>query len=136
MLLEYKKHLSTLEDEIDALAKHIEEYKIIRSIPGIGEKIDAMIISEIGEIDRFNHPKKLVAFAGIDPSIFESGTFKGTLNRITKRGSSRLRQPWLCLYTFNWTITAMTNPLYPSATGLYISLIPGIQCLLHSLMGQ
>jgi transposase len=85
MLLEYKKHLSTLGDEIDALAKHIEECKIIWSIPGIGEKIAAMIISEIGEIDRFNHPKKLVAFAGIDPSIFESGTFKGTLNRITKR---------------------------------------------------
>ena len=92
MLLEYKKHLSALEAEIDALAKHIEECKIIRSIPGIGEKIAATIISEIGEIDRFNHPKKLVAFAGIDPSIFESGTFKGTLNRITKRGSSRLRQ--------------------------------------------
>jgi transposase len=92
MLLEYKKHLSTLEGEIDALTKDIEECKIIRSIPGIGEKIAATIISEIGEIDRFNHPKKLVAFAGIDPSIFESGTFKGTLNRITKRGSSRLRQ--------------------------------------------
>jgi transposase len=91
MLLEYKKHLSTLEDEIGALAKDIEECKIIQSIPGIGEKIAATIISEIGEIDRFNHPKKLVAFAGIDPSVFESGTFKGTLNRITKRGSSRLR---------------------------------------------
>jgi transposase len=91
MLLEYKKHLSKLENEIDVLAKGIEEYKIIQSIPGIGEKIAATIISEIGEIDRFNHPKKLVAFAGIDPSIFESGTFKGTKNRITKRGSSRLR---------------------------------------------
>ncbi|MEA3577345.1 IS110 family RNA-guided transposase [Peribacillus frigoritolerans] len=91
MLLEYKKHLSKLEDEIDALAKGIEECKVIQSIPGIGEKIAATIISEIGEIDRFNHPKKLVAFAGIDPSVFESGTFKGTLNRITKRGSSRLR---------------------------------------------
>nr|WP_263325199.1 IS110 family transposase [Neobacillus sp. Marseille-Q6967] len=91
MLLEYQKHLSTFEEEIDALAKEIKEYKIIQSIPGIGEKIAATIISEIGEIDRFNHPKKLVAFAGIDPSIFESGRFKGTVNRITKRGSSRLR---------------------------------------------
>ncbi|SFN27587.1 Transposase [Psychrobacillus psychrodurans] len=91
MLLEYKKHLSDLEKEIDVLAKSMEEYKILQSIPGIGEKIAATIISEIGEIDRFNHPKKLVAFAGIDPSVFESGTFKGTLNRITKRGSSRLR---------------------------------------------
>ncbi len=91
MLLEYQKHLSNFENEIDALAKEIEEYKIIQSIPGIGEKIAATIISEIGEIDRFNHPKKLVAFAGIDPSIYESGRFKGTVNRITKRGSSRLR---------------------------------------------
>ena len=54
ILLEYKKHLSKLEEEIDALAKNIEEYKIIQSIPGIGEKIAATIISEIGEIDRFN----------------------------------------------------------------------------------
>ena len=91
MLLEYQKHLSRLEAEIDVLAKELQEYKIIQSIPGIGEKIAATIISEIGEIDRFNHPKKLVAFAGIDPRVFESGRFKGTVNRITKRGSSRLR---------------------------------------------
>ena len=91
MLIEYQKHLSKLEDQIDALANEIEEYKILKSIPGIGEKIAATIISEIGEIDLFGHPKKLVAFAGIDPSVFESGRFKGTVNRITKRGSSRLR---------------------------------------------
>ena len=91
MLLEYQKHLSKLEDQIDALAHEIEECRIIQSIPGIGEKIAATIISEIGEIDLFDNPKKLVAFAGIDPSVFESGRFKGTVNRITKRGSSRLR---------------------------------------------
>jgi transposase len=91
MILQYKEHLSKLESEIDALAKEIEEYNIIKSIPGIGEKIAATIISEIGEIDRFNDPKKLVAFAGVDPSVFESGKFRAIINRITKRGSSRLR---------------------------------------------
>jgi transposase len=91
IILQYKEHLSKLETEIDALAKEVEEYTIIKSIPGIGEKIAATIISEIGEIDRFNNPKKLVAFAGIDPSVFESGKFTATKNRITKRGSSRLR---------------------------------------------
>ncbi|MED3711543.1 IS110 family transposase [Peribacillus frigoritolerans] len=91
IILQYKEHLSKLETEIDALAKEVEEYNIIKSIPGIGEKIAATIISEIGEIDRFNNPKKLVAFAGIDPSVFESGKFTATKNRITKRGSSRLR---------------------------------------------
>ena len=91
MILQYKEHLAKLESEIDALAKDIEEYNIIKSIPGIGEKIAATIISEIGEIDRFTDPKKLVAFAGVDPSVFESGKFTATKNRITKRGSSRLR---------------------------------------------
>lgn len=91
MLLQYKEHLSELDAEIDTLAKEIEEYQIIQSIPGIGEKLAATIISEIGEIERFNHPKKLVAFAGVDPEVYESGKFKATLVRITKRGSSRLR---------------------------------------------
>jgi transposase len=91
IILQYKEHLSTLQSEIDALAKEFEEYNIIKSIPGIGEKIAATIISEIGEIDRFTDPKKLVAFAGVDPSVFESGKFTATKNRITKRGSSRLR---------------------------------------------
>jgi len=91
MLLHYREHLTALEKQIDALANELEEYKIIQSIPGIGEKIAATIISEIGEIDRFNHPKKLVAFAGTDPSVHISGKFTATINRITKRGSSRLR---------------------------------------------
>ncbi|MFB6468663.1 IS110 family transposase [Cytobacillus sp. Hz8] len=91
MLLQYQEHLAKLDDQIDALAGEIEEYKIIQSIPGIGEKIAATIISEIGEIERFNHPKKLAAFSGIDPSVHSSGKFTATINRITKRGSSRLR---------------------------------------------
>lgn len=91
MLLQYQEHLSSLERQIDVLAEEIEECKIIQSIPGIGEKIAATIISEIGEIDRFNHPKKLVAYAGIDPSVHSSGKFTATINHITKRGSSRLR---------------------------------------------
>jgi len=80
IILQYKEHLSKLESEIDALAKEVEEYNIIKSIPGIGEKIVATIISEIG-----------VAFTGVNPSVFESGKFTATKNRITKRGSSRLR---------------------------------------------
>lgn len=91
MIMEYKEHLSELENQIDALAKEIEECQIVQSIPGIGETIAATIISEIGEVDRFDHPKKLVAFAGVDPSVHSSGKFTATINRITKRGSSRLR---------------------------------------------
>lgn len=96
LLQVYHQQLSTLEREINQLAAQLEEYELLQSIPGVGEKIAATIISEIGEIDRFNHPKKLVAFAGLDPSVFESGRFRGTKNHITKRGSARLRH---MLYT-------------------------------------
>ena len=91
LVLQYQEHLSRIATEIDALAKEIEEYHILQSIPGIGEKIAATIISEIGEIDRFNNAKKLVAFAGVDPSVYSSGKFTASVNRITKRGSNRLR---------------------------------------------
>jgi len=91
LLLQYQEHLSHLQSQIDALAKEVEAYEIILSIPGIGSKIAATILSEIGEIHRFNHAKKLVAFAGIDPSVYSSGKFTATTNRITKRGSKKLR---------------------------------------------
>ena len=96
LLLEYQEHLSVLKEEIDAQAKELDDYDLIRSIPGVGDKIAATILSEVREIDRFHHPKKLVAFAGIDPRVHESGKFKPMQNRMTKRGSSKLRQS---LYT-------------------------------------
>ena len=91
LLFQYQTHLSELESRIVMMANELEEYKVVQSIPGIGEKIAATIISEVGEIDRFSHPKKLVAFAGVDPRVYSSGKFTATTNRITKRGSSRLR---------------------------------------------
>ncbi|SFM75783.1 Transposase IS116/IS110/IS902 family protein [Psychrobacillus psychrodurans] len=73
-----------MEIRIVTLANELEDYRIVQSIPGVGEKIAATIISEIGEIDRFSHPKKLVAFAGVDPSVHSSGKFTATTNLITK----------------------------------------------------
>lgn len=57
LILQYQEHLAELELNIDALAEEIEEYDLIQSIPGIGHKIAATILSEIGEIDRLDHPK-------------------------------------------------------------------------------
>ena len=91
LLLQYQDHLATLDKSVDALAEELLEYDLIQSIPGIGTKIAATILAEIGEIDRFDHAKKLVAFAGVDPSVFASGKFVATHNRITKHGSRRLR---------------------------------------------
>lgn len=91
LLLQYQDHLADLNKSIEALAEELLEYDLIQSIPGIGTKIAATILAEIGEIDRFDHAKKLVAFAGVDPSVFSSGKFVATQNKITKHGSRRLR---------------------------------------------
>jgi transposase len=96
MILQQREFLNVLEQEIETLAKQFEEYEILTSIPGVGTKIAATLISEIGDITQFSHPKKLVAYAGIDPRVFQSGKFTATINRITKRGSTKLRQT---LYT-------------------------------------
>ncbi len=47
IVLQYQEHLSKLAAEIDALAKEIEEYQIIQSVSGIGEKIAATIILKL-----------------------------------------------------------------------------------------
>src|SRR5699024_1525482 len=59
MLFQYQTHLAELLKEINTLSKSFEEYRIIQSIPGIGDKIAATILSEVGDINQFRHPKKL-----------------------------------------------------------------------------
>lgn len=70
--------------------------QVITTISGIGETLGAIIIGEIGDINRFDTPGKLVAFAGLDVKVTQSGEFIGTKNKISKRGSPYLRRAiWL-----------------------------------------
>lgn len=64
----------------------------ITTIPGIGPVLGAVIITEFGDISRFDKPSKLVAYAGIDATISQSGEFEGTHNVMSKRGSPYLRK--------------------------------------------
>jgi transposase len=109
LLLQYQDHLADLNKSIEVLAEELIEYELIQSIPGIGTKIAATILAEIGEIDRFDHAKKLVAFAGVDPSVFASGKFVATQNRITKHGSRRLRTAYIKLCDVVFVVTETRN---------------------------
>jgi len=71
--------------------KSSRQEKIISSIPGFGLKLSAIISSEFGDIKRFYSPKQMVAFAGFDPSIYQSGN-KLVSGRVSKRGSALLRK--------------------------------------------
>ena len=64
---------------------------VIMTIPGIGPINGGMILGEIGDINRFSKPRKLLAFAGLDPSVYQSGNFTAKKTKMSKRGSSALR---------------------------------------------
>ena len=64
----------------------------ITSILGIGPITGAVILGEIGDISRFSNPSKLVAYAGLDAAISQSGEFESTSNRMSKRDSPYLRK--------------------------------------------
>lgn len=66
-------------------------HSVIMTIPGIGFINGGMILGEIGDIHRFSEPKKLLAFAGLDPSVHQSGNFQAQRTRMSQRGSRVLR---------------------------------------------
>jgi len=83
-----KEQVEKLENEIQMIAKKTNSK--IFTIPGIGINTGAAILSEIGNIQNFNSAVKLIAFAGLDPKLKESGTYQGK-TPISKRGSKYLR---------------------------------------------
>ena len=84
-----ENQIEDLETQISNLLTKINQ--VITTISGIGETLGAIIVSEIGDIYRFNSPPKLVVFAGLDVKVNQSGEFSGTKNKISKRGSPYLR---------------------------------------------
>lgn len=85
-----ESQIKEIDDKITDLFSTFECY--ITTIPGIGPILGATIFSEIGEISRFSSAAKLAAFAGIDPTIKQSGEYSSTKNHMSKRGSPYLRR--------------------------------------------
>lgn len=93
-LMFLEKQVEELDEQISHLLKQVNQ--VITTIPGIGDTLGAIIVSEIGDIHRFDAPNKLVAFAGLDVKVTQSGEFSGTKQHISKRGSPYLRRAiWL-----------------------------------------
>ena len=88
--------MNFLDKQIEALDIEIMKYYepfdcYLHTIPGIGIIGAATILAEIGDISRFKNSSALVAFAGIDPTVRQSGEFNSTHNHMSKRGSPYLR---------------------------------------------
>lgn len=85
-----------LENQIDEVSLEIKELynkldNHLLSVPGIGVNLAPIIFAEIGDINKFDKPSKLIAFAGIDPSENQSGNKVSSGDKLSKRGSPYLR---------------------------------------------
>ena len=88
--------LNFLDEQIELLDEEIVKYYekfdcYLHTIPGLGVIGAATILAEIGDIKRFQNASALVAFAGIDPTVKQSGEFNSIHNHMSKRGSPYLR---------------------------------------------
>ena len=81
--------LEQIEAEMADIMKFNDS--VLMTIPGIGYINGGMILGEIGDIHRFASSGKLLAFAGLDPSVYQSGNFQAKRTRMSKRGSRVLR---------------------------------------------
>ena len=83
-------------DEIIAqmqnIAETIPEYKVLRAMNGVGDRLGPVILAEIGDVRRFHSAKALNSFAGNDAPPYQSGQFESRNRHISKRGSSALRK--------------------------------------------
>lgn len=113
--------IKLLIDQIDFIEGQIDEVEarvrdgieavepLILTIPGIGHVLGAQIVSEIGDIRRFHSAPAVVKYAGINPSVSQSGKFSSEDNRITKQGSPYLRR---ALYLAAMAQLKLKTPFY------------------------
>ena len=95
------EHIAFLEHQVAAVEHEIEQLlaetdQHLTDIKGIGPVLAASLLAEIGDVSRFPRLESLVAYAGIDPTVFSSGEFSATETHMSKRGSPHLRRAlWL-----------------------------------------
>ena len=77
---------------MQALAKTLPEYSLVREMPCIGDTLAPRLIAEIGDVRRFHSKRALIAYAGIDAPPYQSGKFCANNRHISKRGNRYMRK--------------------------------------------
>lgn len=97
----FQEEKNLITENISAIMKDIDTP--ILSIPGLATASAAIILSEIGDIFKFSSSRALIAYAGLDNSVYQSGT-ESNYGRISKRGSKYLRTA-----LYNTSLTVINN---------------------------
>lgn len=142
--------LTVLDEQITLVKEQIKEHirhhpslkeqsDLLTSIPGIGEQTAAVLLAELGCITRFGSAKKAAAFAGLVPSVCESGTSVRARSTLCKMGGSRLRKalyfPALSSLRFNEVIKAMAERLKAAGKSKMAIVGAAMRRLVHLAFG-
>ena len=87
----YLTQIKNTINKMHELAKELPLFNLVHSLPGIQDILTCKFIAELGDISRFTNHKQIVAYAGIDPVIRQSGNKDGLHLKIAKKGNKRLR---------------------------------------------
>lgn len=87
----YTSLITSIVSKMNKLAKDLPLYNLVHSLPGIQDILTCKFIAELGDISRFTNFKQIVAYAGIDPMIRQSGDKDGLHLKMSKKGNKRLR---------------------------------------------
>ena len=89
LIRELDAEIEEIENEINSIMDKV--HSPITTIPGIGTRIGAMILAEVGDFNNFDSADKILAYAGMSPSTYQSGQLISSYSRMEKRGSRYLR---------------------------------------------
>ena len=145
-----KQHINSLSDRIGQLrqliADHIDndpglrqQKELLLSIPGIGEKTVAVLLSYFSPIHRFSHAKKLAAFCGVTPRVCDSGSSISQYRRLSKVGASDLRKalfyPAMVALRFNPPVHLLQQRLLASGKPKMVIIGAAMRKLVHIIYG-
>lgn len=89
LIRELDAEIAEIEGQIQSFMEELDSP--ITTIPGLGFRMAAMILAEVGDFSRFDSPDKLLAYAGMSPSTYQSGQLRNCYPHMEKRGSRYLR---------------------------------------------
>ena len=131
----------TLENvlEQETKASYQQELELLVSIPGVGLKTAYLFLAEVGEVGRFASASKLVAYSGLTPARFESGSSVNRRTRISRLGPSRLRQllymPCLAAIRYNPRLKTFFERLVANGKNKKAAVVACMAKLLRIIFG-
>ena len=90
----------------------LPEYELVICMEGIGKVAGPQLMAEVGDVRRFSHKGALVAYAGVDASPYQSGSFDSKSRHVSKRGSPHLRRVLFVIMSMTLIRANTANPVF------------------------